>query len=142
MVLGDCGLYRAMRLDLSLHTVFLSLQDRLLAHGLESAEKNKVVWTKALDGLMKFWFNSNTQKPKSVDNNLQEIELQNHNNYLRAKIAEHERAQQQQQNLMPETMCDQSLPSQTYDRNFFPVNLLGSDQHEYSRQDQTALQLV
>ncbi|CAK8565496.1 unnamed protein product [Lathyrus oleraceus] len=70
-----------------------------------------------------------------------EIELQNHNNYLRAKIAEHERAQQQQQNLMPETMCE-SLPSQTYDRNFFPVNLLGSDQQEYSRQDQTALQLV
>ncbi|WJX37825.1 Agamous-like MADS-box protein mads1 [Trifolium repens] len=70
-----------------------------------------------------------------------EIELQNHNNYLRAKIAEHERAQQQQQNLMPETMCE-SLPSQTYDRNFFPVNLLGSDQQQYSRQDQTALQLV
>ncbi|PNX71857.1 agamous-like mads-box protein agl1-like [Trifolium pratense] len=70
-----------------------------------------------------------------------EIELQNHNNYLRTKIAEHERAQQQQQNLMPETMCE-SLPSQTYDRNFFPVNLLGSDQQQYSRQDQTALQLV
>jgi len=60
------------------------------------------------------------------------------------QIAEHERAQQQQQNLMPDqTMCDQSLPSsQAYDRNFFPVNLLGSDQQQYSRQDQTALQLV
>lgn len=57
------------------------------------------------------------------------------------QIAEHERAQQQQQqNLMPGTMCE-SLPSQSYDRNFFPVNLLGSDT-QYSRQDQTALQLV
>ncbi|BAT88969.1 hypothetical protein VIGAN_05262100 [Vigna angularis var. angularis] len=72
-----------------------------------------------------------------------EIELQNHNNYLRAKIAEHERAQQQQQqqtNMMQGTLCE-SLPSQSYDRNFFPVNLIGSDQ-QYSRQDQTALQLV
>ncbi|XP_027340650.1 agamous-like MADS-box protein AGL1 isoform X2 [Abrus precatorius] len=69
-----------------------------------------------------------------------EIELQNHNNYLRAKIAEHERAQQQQQNMMSGTLCE-SLPSQPYDRNFFPVNLIGPD-HQYSRQDQTALQLV
>ncbi|XP_004513719.1 agamous-like MADS-box protein MADS1 isoform X1 [Cicer arietinum] len=69
-----------------------------------------------------------------------EIDLQNQNNYLRAKIAECERAQQQQQNMMPETYSE-SLPSQSYDRNFFPVNLLGSDQ-QYSRQDQTALQLV
>ncbi|XP_022642937.1 agamous-like MADS-box protein AGL1 isoform X3 [Vigna radiata var. radiata] len=73
-----------------------------------------------------------------------EIELQNHNNYLRAKIAEHERAQQQQQqqqtNMTQGTLCE-SLPSQSYDRNFFPVNLIGSDQ-QYSRQDQTALQLV
>nr|XP_025608662.1 floral homeotic protein AGAMOUS isoform X2 [Arachis hypogaea] len=79
-----------------------------------------------------------------------EIELQNHNNYLRAKIAEHERAQQQQQqeqeqqNLMHGNMCeDQStIASQTYDRNFFPVNLLDSNNHQYSRQDHTALQLV
>lgn len=56
------------------------------------------------------------------------------------QIAECERAQQQQQNMMPETYSE-SLPSQSYDRNFFPVNLLGSDQ-QYSRQDQTALQLV
>ncbi|RDY01745.1 Floral homeotic protein AGAMOUS, partial [Mucuna pruriens] len=76
---------------------------------------------------------------KFVDN-VQEIELQNHNNYLRAKIAEHERAQQQQSNMMQGTLCE-SLPSQSYDRNFFPVNLIGSDQ-QYSRQDQTALQLV
>ncbi|MED6223084.1 Agamous-like MADS-box protein mads1 [Stylosanthes scabra] len=81
-----------------------------------------------------------------------EIELQNHNNYLRAKIAEHERAQQQheqqqqqeQQNLIQGNMCeDQSMASQTYDRNFFPVNLLDSNNnHQYSRQDHTALQLV
>ncbi|KAL1307597.1 hypothetical protein HN51_049496 [Arachis hypogaea] len=79
-----------------------------------------------------------------------EIELQNHNNYLRAKIAEHERAQQQQQqeqeqqNLMHGNMCeDQStIASQTYDRNFFPINLLDSNNHQYSRQDHTALQLV
>ncbi|KAH1239452.1 Agamous-like MADS-box protein AGL1 [Glycine max] len=72
-----------------------------------------------------------------------EIELQNHNNYLRAKIAEHERAQQQQSNMnMSGTLCE-SLPSQSYDRNFFPVNLIASDdQQQYSRQDHTALQLL
>ncbi|KAH1154008.1 hypothetical protein GLYMA_18G105800v4 [Glycine max] len=71
-----------------------------------------------------------------------EIELQNHNNYLRAKIAEHERAQQQQSNMMSGTLCE-SLPSQSYDRNFFPVNLIASDdQQQYSSQDHTALQLV
>ncbi|KAK7276781.1 hypothetical protein RIF29_17927 [Crotalaria pallida] len=69
-----------------------------------------------------------------------EVELQNHNNYLRAKIAEHERAQQQQPNMMQGNMCE-SMPSQQYDRNFFPVNLLESN-HQYSRQDLTALQLV
>ncbi|XP_027329823.1 floral homeotic protein AGAMOUS-like isoform X2 [Abrus precatorius] len=74
---------------------------------------------------------------------VKEIELQNHNNFLRAKIAEHERAQQQPQqqpNLMPGNVCE-SIPSQSYDRNFFPVNLIDSN-HHYSRQDQTALQLV
>eukprot|EP00256_Glycine_max_P058500 XP_014626642.1 agamous-like MADS-box protein AGL1 isoform X3 [Glycine max] len=71
-----------------------------------------------------------------------EIELQNHNNILRAKIAEHERAQQQQSNMMSGTLCE-SLPSQSYDRNFFPVNLIASDdQQQYSSQDHTALQLV
>ncbi|KAL2956695.1 hypothetical protein AAZX31_18G100600 [Glycine max] len=78
---------------------------------------------------------------RAVDN-VQEIELQNHNNYLRAKIAEHERAQQQQSNMMSGTLCE-SLPSQSYDRNFFPVNLIASDdQQQYSSQDHTALQLV
>ncbi|KAF7815754.1 agamous-like MADS-box protein AGL1 isoform X1 [Senna tora] len=78
-----------------------------------------------------------------------EIELQNHNNYLRAKIAEHERAQQQEEeqanNVMQASVCDcESLPSQSYDRNFFPVNLLPTtNNHHYSRhQDHTALQLV
>ncbi|KAJ1407960.1 hypothetical protein SESBI_23994 [Sesbania bispinosa] len=87
---------------------------------------------------------SRLEKGLSRVRSRKEIELQNHNNYLRAKIAEHERAQQQQQqeqnNMMPGNLCE-SLPSQSYDRNFFPVNLLGSD-NQYSRQDQTALQLV
>jgi len=59
------------------------------------------------------------------------------------QIAEHERAQQQEEeepNLMQGNVCE-SIPSQTYDRNFFPVNLIDSN-HQYSRQDQTALQLV
>ncbi|XAR52785.1 hypothetical protein NMG60_11021041 [Bertholletia excelsa] len=69
-----------------------------------------------------------------------EIELQNANMYLRAKIAENERAQQQM-NLMPGNEY-QTITSQPYDaQNFFPVNLLEPN-HQYSRQDQTALQLV
>ncbi|GFS38597.1 K-box region and MADS-box transcription factor family protein [Actinidia rufa] len=69
-----------------------------------------------------------------------EVELQNANMYLRAKIAENERAQQQM-NLMPGAEY-QDMPSQPYDaRNFLPVNLLEPN-HQYSRQDQTALQLV
>ena len=69
-----------------------------------------------------------------------EIELQNANMYLRAKIAENERAQQQM-NLMQGAEY-QGMPSQQYDaRNFLPVNLLEPNQ-QYSRQDQTALQLV
>ncbi|KAG4402840.1 hypothetical protein AAZX31_02G270600 [Glycine max] len=72
-----------------------------------------------------------------------EIELQNHNNFLRAKIAENERAQQRQQDMIPGTECESTIPnSQSYDRNFFPVNLIDSNNNQYSRQDQTALQLV
>lgn len=58
------------------------------------------------------------------------------------QIAEYERAQQQEPNLMDGNVCE-SIPSQAYDhRNFFPVNLLDSN-HQYSRQaDHTALQLV
>ncbi|KAG5081633.1 hypothetical protein JHK86_005698 [Glycine max] len=75
--------------------------------------------------------------------NTQEIELQNHNNFLRAKIAENERAQQRQQDMIPGTECESTIPnSQSYDRNFFPVNLIDSNNNQYSRQDQTALQLV
>ena len=56
------------------------------------------------------------------------------------QIAENERAQQHM-NLMPGSEY-QPLAPQPYDvRNFLPVNLLEPDQH-YSRQDQTALQLV
>ncbi|XP_020533192.2 agamous-like MADS-box protein MADS1, partial [Jatropha curcas] len=73
-----------------------------------------------------------------------EIELQNDNMYLRAKIAENERAQEQQQqqqtNLMQGSVYE-SVPSQQYDRNFIPVNLLEPN-HHYSRPDHTALQLV
>ncbi|XP_062105780.1 agamous-like MADS-box protein MADS1 [Humulus lupulus] len=89
-----------------------------------------------------------------------EMELQNHNNYLRAKIAENERIQQQQQdqqeqeeqqqqqmNLMPTATRpasnDSNVPaSQPYDhRNFLPVTLMDSN-HHYSRPDQTGFQLV
>nr|ADD25206.1 AG3 [Nymphaea odorata] len=61
-----------------------------------------------------------------------ELELQSDNMYLRAKVAESERAQHS--NMLPgsdyETM-------QTFDsRNFFSVNML-----QYSNQDQTALHL-
>ncbi|KDP42661.1 hypothetical protein JCGZ_00165 [Jatropha curcas] len=60
------------------------------------------------------------------------------------KIAENERAQEQQQqqqtNLMQGSVYE-SVPSQQYDRNFIPVNLLEPN-HHYSRPDHTALQLV
>nr|CAA48635.1 fbp6 [Petunia x hybrida] len=75
-----------------------------------------------------------------------EIEMQNANMYLRAKIAEVERATQQM-NLMHGGGSEyqqqpMSSTSQPYDaRNFLPVNLLEPNPH-YSRQDQTALQLV
>ncbi|OWM78761.1 hypothetical protein CDL15_Pgr002932 [Punica granatum] len=77
-----------------------------------------------------------------------EIELQNDNMYLRAKIAEADRAaaaqQQQPPNLMPaEGPTYDSIQTQSYDRNFLPVNLLELSNHQqYSRTDQTALQLV
>ncbi|KAM2368566.1 hypothetical protein ACFXTH_046116 [Malus domestica] len=71
-----------------------------------------------------------------------ETELQHHNNFLRAKIAESEREQQQQQtHMMPGTSYDPSMPSNSYDRNFFPV-ILESNNNHYPRQGQTALQLV
>ncbi|KAB8518535.1 hypothetical protein FH972_025418 [Carpinus fangiana] len=69
-----------------------------------------------------------------------EGDLQNENNYLRAKIAENERAQQAQTtSMMPETAYE-STSSQAYGRNYLPINLLESN--HYSCADQTALQLV
>ncbi|KAK4438925.1 Agamous-like MADS-box protein MADS1 [Sesamum alatum] len=74
-----------------------------------------------------------------------ELELHNANMFLRAKIAENERAQQQM-NLMPPGSDDhqyQPMTSQAaYDvRNFLPMNLMEPNQH-YPRHDQTPLQLV
>nr|AAB25101.1 promotes sex organ development [Antirrhinum majus]BAI68391.1 PLENA protein [Antirrhinum majus] len=70
-----------------------------------------------------------------------ELELHNANMFLRAKIAEGERAQQQM-NLMPGSDY-QPMTSQSYDvRNFLPMNLMEPNQQQYSRHDQTALQLV
>ncbi|KAE8663714.1 Floral homeotic protein AGAMOUS [Hibiscus syriacus] len=60
-----------------------------------------------------------------------EVELQNDNMYLRAKIAENERAQEQSTQLM----------QASYNRNFLPLNLV-EPSNDYSNQDQTALQLV
>ncbi|XP_021898389.1 agamous-like MADS-box protein AGL1 isoform X2 [Carica papaya] len=72
-----------------------------------------------------------------------EIELQNDNMYLRAKIAENERVQEQQQSNLMQGSVYESMPSQsqTYNRNFLPVNLLEPN-HQYSADDHTALQLV
>ncbi|CAL5410054.1 unnamed protein product [Camellia sinensis] len=72
-----------------------------------------------------------------------EIDLHNSNQYLRAKIAENERAQQQM-NLMPGGGSEYELmpPPQSFDtRNYFQVNGLQPNDH-YSRHDQTALQLL
>ncbi|KAG6420729.1 hypothetical protein SASPL_117267 [Salvia splendens] len=72
-----------------------------------------------------------------------ELELHNANMYLRAKIGESERAQQQM-NMMNQEYEQPSMSSHNYDvRNFLPVNLLQPehDRH-YSCQDQTPLQLV
>ncbi|KAG5053341.1 hypothetical protein JHK87_005539 [Glycine soja] len=86
---------------------------------------------------------SRLEKGLSRVRSRKEIELQNHNNFLRAKIAENERGQQRQQDMIPGTDCESTIPnSQSYDRNFFPVNLIDSNNNQYSRQDQTALQLV
>lgn len=57
------------------------------------------------------------------------------------QIAENERAEQQQSNMMQGPVYDQSVHSQSYDRNFIPVNLLEPN-HQYSCEEQTALQLV
>ncbi|KAM0959274.1 hypothetical protein ACFX13_025098 [Malus domestica] len=71
-----------------------------------------------------------------------ETELQHHNNFLRAKIAENEREEQQHTHMMPGTSYDQSMPSHSYDRNFLPAVILESNNNHYPHQVQTALQLV
>ncbi|KAL6536093.1 Agamous-like MADS-box protein mads1 [Orobanche hederae] len=74
-----------------------------------------------------------------------ELELHNANMFLRAKIAEGERAAHQHMNLMPsgsEYQLQPPISSHSYDvRNFLPMNLMEPNQH-YCREDQTALQLV
>ncbi|XP_057462788.1 floral homeotic protein AGAMOUS-like isoform X4 [Actinidia eriantha] len=73
-----------------------------------------------------------------------EVDLHNHNQYLRAKIVENERAEQQM-NLMPGGGSGYELvgqPHQSFDaRNYLQVNELQPN-HHYSRPDQTPLQLV
>ncbi|KAK4757321.1 hypothetical protein SAY87_018622 [Trapa incisa] len=75
-----------------------------------------------------------------------EIELHNDNMYLRSKVAEAERAAATHQHHPPNLMQNgyDSIPVHSYDRNFLPVNPMetGNHHHEYSRTDQTALQLV
>nr|AAS45686.1 AGAMOUS-like protein [Meliosma dilleniifolia] len=68
-----------------------------------------------------------------------EIDMQNDNMYLRAKIAENERAQQHM-SMMPTSEYEAMPPQQFDSRNFLQVNLLEPN-HHYSRQEQTALQL-
>nr|AFY98824.1 AGAMOUS-like protein [Platanus x hispanica]AFY98825.1 AGAMOUS-like protein [Platanus x hispanica] len=68
-----------------------------------------------------------------------EIDLQNDNMYLRAKIAENERTQQQL-NMMPGPSYE-VMPPQAFDsRNFLQVNQMEPNRH-YSRQESIALQL-
>nr|CAA56655.1 SLM1 [Silene latifolia subsp. alba] len=72
-----------------------------------------------------------------------EVELHNNNQYLRAKIAENERAQQSM-SLMPGGSSEYELapPPQSFDsRNYFQVNALQPNNTHYSRPDQTTLQL-
>ncbi|EPS67337.1 agamous protein, partial [Genlisea aurea] len=73
-----------------------------------------------------------------------ELELHNDNMYLRAKIAESERAAQQQMNMVSAEYHQEGMTSssQPYDlRNFFPMNIMEPN-HPYSNHDQLPLQLV
>ncbi|XP_074582132.1 agamous-like MADS-box protein AGL11 [Curcuma longa] len=67
-----------------------------------------------------------------------EVELQNDNVYLRAKVAESERAQQE---IIASTGTEfDTLP--TYDsRNYYHVNMMEGSSHYSQHQDQTALHL-
>ncbi|KAL2931027.1 Floral homeotic protein AGAMOUS, partial [Bienertia sinuspersici] len=76
-----------------------------------------------------------------AEKELMEIELHNNNQFLRARIAENERAQQSM-SLMPGGNDYDLVPSQSFDsRNYFQVNALQPN-NQYARQDQTPLQLV
>ncbi|PIN10459.1 MADS box transcription factor [Handroanthus impetiginosus] len=71
----------------------------------------------------------------------QEIDLHHNNQYLRAKIAETERAQQHM-NLMPGNSDYDLVHPQPFDaRDYLQVNGLQPN-NDYSRQDQPPLQLV
>ncbi|XP_042007035.1 agamous-like MADS-box protein MADS1 [Salvia splendens] len=70
-----------------------------------------------------------------------EIELHNANMFLRSKIAESERAQQQMSLMPAESEYNEPMTSQPYDlRSFLPMNLM--EPPSYTRSDQTPLQLV
>nr|ARX76300.1 AGAMOUS-like protein [Phalaenopsis hybrid cultivar] len=70
-----------------------------------------------------------------------EMELQNDNMYLRNKIADNERTQQQPHiNMMPSTSSEYEVMPPFDSRNFLQVNLMDPS-HHYSLQQQTALQL-
>ncbi|KAG0463990.1 hypothetical protein HPP92_020059 [Vanilla planifolia] len=70
-----------------------------------------------------------------------EMELQNENMYMRNKIADNERALQQQHiNMLPSTSNEYEVMPPFDSRNFLHVNLMDPSSH-YSRQQQTALQL-
>ncbi|XP_073300162.1 floral homeotic protein AGAMOUS-like isoform X3 [Primulina huaijiensis] len=74
-----------------------------------------------------------------------EVDLHHNNQYLRAKIAETERAQQQHMNLLPASASDydQLVPPQTFDaRSYLQVNELQQNNDHYPRQDPPSLQLV
>ncbi|KAL2475135.1 K-box region and MADS-box transcription factor family protein [Abeliophyllum distichum] len=71
----------------------------------------------------------------------QEIDLHHNNQYLRAKIAETERAQQHM-NLMPGSSDYELVQPQSFDaQNYLQVNGLQAND-DYPRQDQPPLQLV
>ncbi|KAK8502320.1 hypothetical protein V6N12_002036 [Hibiscus sabdariffa] len=72
----------------------------------------------------------------------QEIDLQNNNQLLRARIAENER-KMQNMNLMPGGSNFEAMTSQPLDtRSYFQVNALQPTNHYQQHQDQMALQLV
>ncbi|XP_077226936.1 agamous-like MADS-box protein MADS1 [Tasmannia lanceolata] len=72
-----------------------------------------------------------------------EIDLQNENIYIRAKISENERTQQQHMNMLQQQQGhhgEYAVMPPFDSRNFLQVNLLDPN-HNYSRQEKIALQL-